>query len=351
MIGSSSMSMCLVLGAPLLFLWGCASAPVPVAESGGKPAMEAASCDRGRDHAVIMKLAGEFWVDFHFEETIPLQAGYTPNPAYETAGRELVVVVEDSPARIVLQHILVVETGGESKAIKHWREDWQFEDDGAFEYRGRRTWERRKLPLNETRCHWSQAVFEVDDEPRYEAVGRFRHVGEVSTWTSNVTWRPLPRREYTKRSDYDVLVGINRVTVTPDGWAHEQDNEKLRLSEPQQSLVREIGINRYIRSPDPSLKVASAYWQKTSPYWSLVREEWSRLTANGRIELAREVEGKTLTDTLLALAETAQGPDLRTRIHSAIAAFVTQTPQQLHGSARNTLPNHPRVPHAKEDPG
>ncbi|UQA58832.1 DUF6607 family protein [Polyangium aurulentum] len=316
--------------AALLLMAGCASGPEGRATSPAPAAAPQASapaaCDRERDRAAIVRLAGEFWVDFHFEETVPLRAGYTPADAYETAARELVIVVEDSPTRVVLQHILVVEGGGKSLASKHWREDWQFEDDELLEFRGHRVWERRRLTQAKGTCQWSQAVFEVDDAPRYESVGVFRHDPGVSTWTSGVTYRPLPRREYTKRSDYDVLVGTNRITVTPEGWSHEQDNEKVQLTKPPQSLVREIGVNRYVRSPDASFAVASAYWQRTSGYWSMVREEWSRTLSGGRIEMKREVDGKPLHEHLFKLADATPGPQMRPQVREAIAAFLVAPP-------------------------
>ena len=49
----------------------------------------------------------------------------------------------------------------------------------------------------------------------------FPHGGGVSTWISDETWRPLPRREFSVRKDYDVLVGTNRHTITAQGWVQE----------------------------------------------------------------------------------------------------------------------------------
>ena len=50
--------------------------------------------------------------------------------------------------------------------------------------------------------------------PIETAFGRWEHFGNVSTWLSSTTWRPLPRREFSVRKDYDVLVGTNRHTIT-----------------------------------------------------------------------------------------------------------------------------------------
>jgi hypothetical protein len=128
---------------------------------------------------------------------------------------------------------------------------------------------------------WSQAVFQVDDFVRYEALGRWRHEGNYSAWTSEETWRPLPRREYSVRDDYEVLVGINRHTILPNGWTHEQDNRKLALDAPGQArrdtawIARELGVNRYERIENFDFSAGHAYWQATSAFWGDVRSAWS----------------------------------------------------------------------------
>ena len=44
----------------------------------------------------------------------------------------------------------------------------------------------------------------------------------MSVWESKDTLRPLPRREFSVRSDYDVLWGTNRITVLPSGWVRKK---------------------------------------------------------------------------------------------------------------------------------
>lgn len=58
---------------------------------------------------------------------------------------------------------------------------------------------------------------------------------------------PLPRREYTRRSDYNALRIVNRHTITPYGWSHEQLNTKV-LRKPdgsQVEIARELGFDDY----------------------------------------------------------------------------------------------------------
>nr|WP_286803404.1 DUF6607 family protein [Acinetobacter sp. UBA2063] len=72
-----------------------------------------------------------------------------------------------------------------------------------------------------------QTVWQVDDSPRYAGLGRWTKDNGVTEWTSNETYRPLPRREHTIRNDYDVIIGTNRHALTATGWVHEQDNIKF----------------------------------------------------------------------------------------------------------------------------
>src|SRR5690606_32818050 len=69
-------------------------------------AASAAPADIARDHDTILRMQGEYAVDFAFDETVLLKPGYERAPAMRSGGNELVVVVEDTPTRVVLQHLL-----------------------------------------------------------------------------------------------------------------------------------------------------------------------------------------------------------------------------------------------------
>ncbi len=291
-------------------------------EPSNKPARAAnspAPCHRDQDQRAILAMAGSYDVEFDFAETDVLTAGYQKRPPHKSFATELVIVVDDAPGRVSLQHILQLGEGSNADIIKHWRQDWAFEDTELFEFRGRDVWERRSLPASAVRCGWTQAVFGVDDAPRYDGFGQWSHEAGDSVWTSNETWRPLPRREYTTRSDYDVLVAINRHRITNSGWEHEQDNSKLVL-EPRHVLVREHGLNRYTRTKPSDTAAAAAYWRRTAPYWQEVREEWHQLFARStRITLRSERGGTRLHETLFERAKTAQAGN------AADLAFIRET--------------------------
>lgn len=75
------------------------------------------------DRKAILAMAGTYVVDFHFEETVGFELGYDLKPAYDSAGLEIVIVLEETEDKIVLQHILQTKRG----IVKHWRQDWEYQ--------------------------------------------------------------------------------------------------------------------------------------------------------------------------------------------------------------------------------
>jgi len=308
----------------LLLCAACATTgPKPTAAALASAATRPATCDAARDRAAILSMAGTFDVSFAFDETEALSPGYELAPEYRAEATEVVSVLESSERRVVLQHILLIEKhSGAREAMKHWRQDWTFEDRDLLEFRGSRTFAHRSLSEAEARCTWTQAVFEVDEGPRYESYGFFQHEDARSTWVSQQTWRPLPRREYTRHNDYDVILGTNTHVITPSGWQHVQDNLKLVLAG-QKQLARERGLNEYRRVESPSTALAEQYLAKTSRFWSDVRAEWATELQRGpQLVVQQEVSGKPLYDHLFPLAEQAGDSDERARIHELVGSYV-----------------------------
>src|SRR5688572_18536912 len=150
-------------------------------------------CNPARDRAAIMGMAGTFDVAFNFEEVKAIAPGYELREPYATGGTEVVSAIEQGPGHVVLQHVLLIEIGPEQFfPLKHWRQDWVFQDRELLEFQGKRIWTHRRLSKKEARCTWSQAVSQVDDGPRYESYGFWKHRPEESSWTSRPTYRPLP---------------------------------------------------------------------------------------------------------------------------------------------------------------
>jgi len=177
-------------------------------------------------------------------------------------------------------------------------------------YRGRNTWARTRLRPAEVRGTWSQAVFQVDDSPRYESYGRWEHFANVSTWRSGTTWRPLPRREFSVRNDYQVLIGTNRHTITPTGWVQEEENLKVALdaagtpSATDAVLAKEIGLNRYERLTDFDHSAGDRYLARTEPFWQAVRAAWTEIIRErGRFTLRAPPDQGQLFTPLFEYAE------------------------------------------------
>lgn len=251
----------------------------------------AVAADPARDRQSILAMQGDYTVDFAFDETVLLQPGYERQAAMRSGGDETVIVVEDTPTRIVLQHILVDAKSGH--VTKHWRQDWFYEAPTRFEFTADQTWHVRTIPADATRSAWTQCVYEVSDAPRYCGTGRWDYTNGVSTWTSDLSWRPLPRREYTRRGDYNALSVVNRHTLTPNGWTHEQFNTKV-LRKPdgtQVELAREFGFNDYLKTTEVDFTPARDYWRATAGYWAKVRAHW-----NGFLSKAPGVRLKTKVD-------------------------------------------------------
>jgi hypothetical protein len=306
---------------------GCASQQAGPATPAG-PTSNAGGCDMQRDQRAILAMVGSYDIEFDFAETEVLAPGYQKHPAHKSYATELVIPIENTPGRVSLQHILQLGESSNATIVKHWRQDWVFEDPEIFEFRGRETWEKRTLTPAAVQCTWSQAVFGVEDAPRYDGFGRWTHDAGGSVWESGETWRPLPRREYTTRNDYDVLVALNRHRITKDGWEHEQDNTKLVL-EPRHLLVRERGVNRYSHTTPADTRAAAAYWQATAPFWQAVRKEWAQVLARApRLNLQSEAAGKRLHEALFARAEAKLPIDAATIafIHDTLEQHVVLTP-------------------------
>lgn len=271
------------------------------------------TADPQADRTAILAMQGEYTVDFVFDETVLLAPGYERASAQRSGGDEVVIVVEDTPTKIVLQHILVQQSTGH--VTKHWRQDWTYEAPHRWEFAADQTWRVRDIPAEKTRGAWTQCVYEVSDAPRYCGTGKWNHRYGVSTWTSDRTWRPLPRREYTKRDDYNAMNVENRHTITPGGWTHEQDNTKtVRRADgsTERTIAREFGFNDYIRTDELNFQPAYDYWDATKDYWAKVRARWDAfLSQPPGLHLKTKVDGMAMIIPLFTQAsEVQEGKDV-----------------------------------------
>lgn len=295
--------------------------------------------DFERDRRAILAMAGPYRTSFDFLETVHFTPDAEPDQPYQSWGTEYVYVAEDRGNVISLQHILVMFFENDDGSVagpvvmKHWRQDWTYEDRELLVYAGDNTYEHKRLDEVEGKEAWSQAVFQVDDAPRYEASGRWIHEGNYSAWTGTDTWRPLPRREHSVRDDYDVLLATNRHTIVPNGWVHEENNLKMVLDEDGNAaadapfLARELGVNRYELIGGFDFSAGDLYWARTSAFWASVRSAWSEvLGEHERLKLATEAGGEALYERLFAYAERVAASEDYDR--ESAETFIQQTLQE-----------------------
>ncbi|WP_442683495.1 DUF6607 family protein [Stenotrophomonas sp. JC08] len=291
----------------------------------GSGAASAQAVDPARDHASILAMQGQYTVDFAFDETVLLQPGYERAAAMRSGGNEVVIVVEDSPHRIVLQHLLV--DGKSGHVTKHWRQDWIYEAAHRFEFSAEQTWAVRPVPAAVSKGAWTQCVYEVSDAPRYCGTGTWSYTNNVPTWTSDLGWRPLPRREYTRRSDYNALAVVNRHTLTPNGWTHEQFNTKVQRNADgsQLEIAREFGFNDYLKTTEVDFTPALDYWKGTAPFWAQVRQRWDTFLGRAPgVHLKTRLDGMAMIIPLFEQAEAVKGGAAldEAKIDTVFARFV-----------------------------
>lgn len=309
---------------------GCVSVTITESEPQPVPAL-ALTAETQRfeqDRQAILAMAGDFDVTFDFRETVSLTPGYELKKPKLSGADEIIRIIEDSGDFISLQHILVMKLGDETIVTKHWRQDWQYEPASVLVFIGGNAWETRAVSDAERAGKWSQTVYQVEDSPRYGAVGAWTHDHGISQWTPPAEMRPLPRRDMTTRDDYDAVLAVNRHTITPFGWVQEEENSKLVLRGDHHVLVREIGINSYKRT-DAIPKDGDDYWNATKEFWALVRADWTQLENSAqRFGLTVQGEPEPLYIPILDLADEVQAGKKQTKAaaeeaEKVIADFTT----------------------------
>ena len=247
-----------------------------------------------KDRLAILSMTGNFRANFEFTEMFGSEPQYELDNPYKSWGTEVVKVIENNENFISLQHIIVMYfEGNDNKKIphvmKHWRQDWAYEDSRILTYQSGKNWKNSNIDHAEGT--WSQTVYQVDDTPRYESFGKWVHGTGASRWVSQTTPRPLPRREFSIRSDYDLLSGINKITVMSWGWIMEEVNDKVKIT--NNFIGSEYGIARYQRIKNYDFKPAEDYWISTKKYWKSTRDIWTNLIrSKNKICLHSKVDGK-----------------------------------------------------------
>lgn len=234
-----------------------------------------------KDREAIKAMTGCYKVTFNYAETFYFAEDYKKQDNSKSWAYEYVTAIEDEPKHISLQHLLIVNEDKDPMIIKHWRQDWDYENTDFYmfhqynnETKGQEWKFVRKSP-EEVKGQWTQKVYQVDDSPRYEGSATWVHYDGRHYW-DNTTDAPLPRREYSQRSDYNVTQRTNHHEITDYGWLHEQDNAKvLRENGEDKIIAYEKGWNTYEKVEPEHCKVAEEWWSENHEIWSKVRKVWN----------------------------------------------------------------------------
>lgn len=250
------------------------------------------------DQNAIKNMCGCYEVTFNFTETFNYSQDtlYKPSETKVDKGLEWAQLVEYSDDKIVIQHLLQVGTPESPYIVKHWRQDWLFENTDFYMFNGDNQWTYVSKSKDDVKNQWTQKVYQVDDSPRYEGSATWVHVDGKSFW-ENATTAPLPRREYTKRSDYNITLRGNRHQTMDYGWVHDQDNEKIIREAGKEDVVlaKEKGYNTYVKVADSKCQAAQDWWKEGQEKWAKVRTKWASVFARHQdLALEAKVDNKVL---------------------------------------------------------
>ena len=273
------------------------------------------------DVKAIKSMCGCYEVQFNFAETFSYSKDslYKKSPVKQETALEWVALIEDQPNKISLQHLLITGKTEES-IVKHWRQDWLFENTKFYTFNKETTWNFTQLAAKEVKGQWTQKVYQVDDSPRYEGTATWVHVDGRHFW-ENTTDAPLPRREHTIRKDYNVLQRVNFHETTATGWIHDQDNSKLIRNNTGNDvlLAQEKGHDVYTKVDDSKCKLAQDWWKKNQLVWKKVRDQWELVfSKNKDLTLEPKVDNQPLFMKLFELKQDASDEEVATIITSYI---------------------------------
>jgi len=274
-----------------------------------------------KDQTSIKDMCGCFEVTFNFAETFSYSNDslYKPSETKVDKGLEWAQLVEDEDNKISIQHLLQVGRPDSPHIVKHWRQDWLFENTDFYTYNGDNEWVFETKSKDDVKGQWTQKVYQVDDSPRYEGSSTWVHVDGKSYW-ENTTTAPLPRREYTKRSDYNVTLRGNRHEITNYGWLHDQDNAKVVREKGEEDVIlaNEKGYNTYVKVDDSRCQAAQNWWKAHQDKWATVRAKWDEVYSRDKdLVLENKVDNKVLFKYLFDDEMTAEK-----EINKVIESFV-----------------------------
>ena len=95
-----------------------------------------------KDIDAIKSMCGCFEIEFNFAETFVLidDENYKKSKIYKAKALEWGQLVEDTNDKISIQHLLIVGSEQFPSIIKHWRQDWIYQNVELYQFYKENTW-------------------------------------------------------------------------------------------------------------------------------------------------------------------------------------------------------------------
>jgi hypothetical protein len=259
---------------------------------------------KNKDVKSIERMAGCYEVTYVSKETRSFSPTYNiRSKDNKEVGLEWIGIDRSNAHEVHLQHILVMN----DMVQKHWRQEWTKNPKRQVAYLGNQTWENTTvaMPANHKRPLWSQSVLQVDDAPRYACAAEWIHAKNYSSWNCIDTYSPLPRREFSQRKDYNLLLRSNHHQVSKKQWFHFQENEKFNVVDNVYTwIAHETGTNTYKKVASSKCSAAKDWWKNHKHNWNIIQDMWKHIfDHHTKITFHEKINGKTLWMELFAIEE------------------------------------------------
>jgi hypothetical protein len=278
-----------------------------------------------QDIASIKKLTGCYSITYQDAET------FSPNPEYKfydrfsSGGLEWIFVEKEQDNEIALLHLLIIPGG---HIVKHWRQLWRYEDAHFYSFEANNTFLSKEVA--DATGRWTQAAYQVGGGPRYECSAPWIHWGSVEYWECESN-SPLPRREFSVRSDYNILKRRNRHEITSYGHAHAHDGTKINRTDKDNVIAFEKGKNVYKKVADSKCEAAQKWWPEHQLFWETTHAVWDAFyDQNQSFKLESKVDGKVLWQHIFSLDSLAfEGKWDEAKISSEVFAVINKFYNEL----------------------
>ena len=116
-----------------------------------------AQTKKKKDIKSIKDMCGCFEVRFDFAETFVKteDKNYKGSKNYSSGGLEWAQLVEEDKNKISIQHILIAGSKEKPYIIKHWRQDWLYQNIDFYVYDHDNKWSFVKKDIKDMKGQWT----------------------------------------------------------------------------------------------------------------------------------------------------------------------------------------------------